>query len=265
MKELKTINDVISVLDGIIRETEENNDCLGYFAVLYRRVTLQVKDNIESGYFDDAERMELLDVIFAKRYIDAYYDHRSGKPVTQSWDKAFKLSQNYWPVTLQHLLIGMNAHINLDLGIVAAEISKEKNIEDLRNDFYKINEILSSLVNEVQNNLSTIWPPLRYILLKTGQYDNMIVDFSMKIARDGAWKFATELSAKRIEEIPQCIQTRDAAIAKVADIISNNKLSVKILLAIIRIGENGSVAEKIRKFKKENSEPSVTPVSTISG
>lgn len=265
MKELKTINDVISVLDDIIRETEENNDCLGYFAVLYQRVTLKVKEKIESGYFDDAERMELLDVIFAKRYIDAYYDHRSGKPVTQSWDKAFKLSQNYWPVTLQHLLIGMNAHINLDLGIVAAEISKEGNIEDLRNDFYKINEILSSLVNEVQNNLSTIWPPLRHILLKTGHYDNMMVDFSMKIARDGAWKFATELSGKRIEEIPQCIQTRDAAIAKVSDIISNNKLPVKIILAVVRLGETGSVAGKIRKLKKENPEPAVTPVPTISG
>lgn len=250
MKELKSINDVILVLDDIIQETEANNDTLGYFAVLYRRVTLKVKEKIESGYFEDAERMERLDVIFAKRYIDAYYSHREGLPVTQSWEKAFCLSKNFWPVTLQHLLIGMNAHINLDLGIVAAEISKGGNIEDLRNDFYKINEILSSLVNEVQTNLSTIWPPLRQILLKTGQYDNLMVDFSMKLARDGAWRFATELSGKINEDIPQCIETRDKAVAKVADIITNNKISIRILLGVVRLGETGSVSEKIRKFKK---------------
>src|SRR5690606_36496574 len=145
MKELKTINDVLATLDNIIQETEENNDTLGYFAVLYNRVTLKVKEEIEAGYFEDAERMEKLDVIFAKRYIDAYYDYRSGRPVTRCWDKAFKLSTDFWPVTLQHLLIGMNAHINLDLGIVAAEVCKGGKIEDLRTDFYKINEILSSL------------------------------------------------------------------------------------------------------------------------
>lgn len=264
MKELKTINDVLVILDDIIQETEEKNDTLGYFAVLYRKVTLKVKEEMESGYFEDSERMEQLDVIFAKRYIDAYYDYRSGRPVTQSWDKAFKLSKNLWPVTLQHLLIGMNAHINLDLGIVAAEVCKEGRIEDLRNDFYKINEILSSLVNEVQHNLCTIWPPLRSILLMTGQYDNLMVDFSMKIARDGAWNFATELSTKKKKEISHCIENRDAAVAKVADVITNNRLSVRILLAIVRLSETGTVSGKIRKLKKVNTAPSVTAVPGIS-
>lgn len=263
MKELKTINDVLDTLDIIIQETEENNDTLGYFAVLYKRVTLKVKEEIEAGYFEDAERMEKLDVIFAKRYIDAYFDYRGGRPVTQSWDKAFKLSTDFWPVTLQHLLIGMNAHINLDLGIVAAEVCKGKRIEDLQTDFYKINEILSSLVNEVQDNLSTIWPPLRRILLKTGQFDNKMVDFSMKIARDGAWRFATELSGKSQKDIPDCIQTRDIAVAKVADIITNKRLSIQILLKIVRLGEIGSVSGKIRKLKNMETEPSTTTVPEI--
>ncbi len=255
MKELKTIDDVLEVLDDIIEETEAQNNVLGYFAALYRRVTLQVKAEIEAGYFEDAERMELFDVLFAKRYIDAYYDYQNGKPVTRSWDKAFELSHNFWPITLQHLLIGMNAHINLDLGIVAAEICKGKNIEGLRNDFYKINEILSSLVHEVQTNLSTIWPPLRQILLKTGQLDNLMVDFSMKIARDGAWNFATELAAKKQENFATCIETRDAVVAGVADIITNNPLSIRILLGTVRIGEIGSVSGKIQKLKKTNLKP----------
>ncbi|WP_408024472.1 DUF5995 family protein [Tenacibaculum sediminilitoris] len=34
-------------------------------------------------------------------------------------------------MVLQHLLIGMNAHINFDLVIVAAEVSKGQNIQNL--------------------------------------------------------------------------------------------------------------------------------------
>jgi len=43
----------------------------------------------------------------------------------------------------------MNAHINLDLGIAAVEISRNKNLDDLENVFNKINEIISLLVHEV--------------------------------------------------------------------------------------------------------------------
>lgn len=264
MKKLETINDVITVLDNIILETQETNDSLGYFAVLYRRVTLKVKEGIETGYFEDAERMEHLDVIFAERYLEAYYKYRDNRSVTQSWDKAFKLSKNFWPVTLQHLLIGMNAHINLDLGIVAAEICKGRNIEDLRNDFYKINEILSSLVNEVQSNLCTIWPPLRPLLLMSGRYDNLMVDFSMRVARDGAWNFAKELAAKKQEEIPECIEIRDAAVANVAGIITNNRLSIRILLGIIRLGEIGTVSEKIMKLRDGAAAQPLSAVPEVS-
>jgi hypothetical protein len=35
-------------------------------------VTKKVKNGIENNLFDDGPRMEKLDVIFAKRYIDAY-------------------------------------------------------------------------------------------------------------------------------------------------------------------------------------------------
>src|SRR5690606_32359215 len=111
--------------------------------------------------------MEKLDIIFANRYIDAYYAWKNNGNITKSWEKAFEMSASFWPVVLQHLLIGMNAHINLDLGIAAAEISKGVNINDLENDFKKINTILSSLVNKVQNDLAEMWPALKKILQKT--------------------------------------------------------------------------------------------------
>ncbi|HKI89390.1 MAG TPA: DUF5995 family protein [Draconibacterium sp.] len=244
---INTIDDVIRFLDYIITESEKNNDTLGYFAALYQRVTLKVKEGIQTSYFEDGPRMEKLDVIFAKKYIDAWVAWKGNEKTSESWKKAFSFSTKYWPVVLQHLLIGMNAHINFDLGAAAAEISKNQNIEDLKNDFNRINEILSSLVNEVQNNLSTIWPALKRILVKTGKADNILADFSMEVARDGAWEFAKKLSALSHNERTGVIKSRDEKVALISKIITRSKPWLKIILWVVRVGELGSVSEKIKK------------------
>lgn len=247
--EIKTIDDVIRFLDYIISESEKNADPLGYFAVLYQRVTIKVKEEIQNNYFEDGPRMEKLDVVFAKKYIDAWVAWKNNREISESWEKAFLFSKKYWPVVLQHLLMGMNAHINLDLGIAAAEISKNKNIEHLKTDFFLINKILSSLVNDVQNNLSSIWPVLKKILVKTGKIDNILTDFSMETARDGAWEFAQQLVTLTENKWLAEIKIRDGKVARVSKLVTQPKPWLKIILWLVRIGELGSVSEKIEKLK----------------
>ena len=50
---------------------------------------------------------------------------------------------------MQHLLMGMNAHINLDLGIAASEVAGGNSIHDLKSDFMKVNDILAGLLSEI--------------------------------------------------------------------------------------------------------------------
>ena len=248
-KPVNTIDDVILALEKIIAESEQNEDVLGYFAALYQRVTIKVKHGIASGFFDDGHRMEQLDVAFAKRYLEAYQQYRENKAIRESWKRAFNLSDQYWPIVLQHLLMGINAHINLDLSIAATEISHGKNLEDLKNDFNRINQILSSLVHEVQDDLSFVWPALKYILKWTGKVDDYLVDFSMKLARDGAWEFATQLALKPENEIEQAIADRDQKVANIDRFIFKTGLIANIALRLIRITESGSVSGKIQKLK----------------
>ncbi len=244
LNQINTIDEVISTLENIINDSKKNNSTLGYFAALYQKVTLKVKEGIENNIFDDGLRMEKLDVIFAKRYIDAYYAYQNNEEITESWKVAFGISTNYWPIVLQHLLIGMNAHINLDLGIAAAEVSKGKNINDLEGDFNKINDVLSSLVNEAENDLAEIWPTLKIILKNVRKVDDFLVDFSMKIARDGAWKFAKSL-ANNQPDINVLITERDLKVAKKATIITNPGFIANAILRIIRLGKKGNVSGKI--------------------
>lgn len=249
--ELKTIDDVIRTLEVIILDSLENNDPLGYFAALYQKVTVKVKEGIQHNYFEDGPRMEQLDIVFAKRYIDAWVAWKINEPVTQSWEKAFTLATKKSPLVLQHLLIGMNAHINLDLGIAAVEVSPGEQIPLLENDFNKINQILASLVIEVQNNLSAIWPMLKWILSKTGKIDDLLVDFSMEKARKGAWKSATEMADLNVDGLDAYIHFRDTKVAVKSKIITNPGFFVQVLIWIIRIGEIGSVAQKIEKLKNK--------------
>ena len=143
------------------------------------------------------------------------------------------------------MLIGINAHINLDLGIAAAEVSKNGNINHLENDFNKINQILSSLVNEVQNDLSKMWPTLEKILQKTKKADDFFVDFSMELARNGAWKFAKTLAGTPIESIDKLINDRDIKVAKKAGLVTNPGFLVSVLFKIIKLGERGTIKERI--------------------
>lgn len=259
LSELKSIDDVLEVLDSIIFRSVVENDASGYFAALYRQVTFEVKQRVEDEYFDDGERMERLDVLFAKRYIEAYFLWKDGQPITESWKEAFTFCKKRNPVVFQHILMGMNAHINLDLGIAAAKVSGESDIGLLKNDFFRINEILSFMVDDVQNNLSSIWPLLKKILSKTGKLDNLLVDFSMKLARNGAWRFAENLWETPANEWDECINERDSIIAQKSKIITSPGFWPKVLLWIIRLGEKGSVPEKINYLlaKNHNNQESV--------
>ncbi len=245
----QSIDDIINALEEIIQASIRNNDPLGYFAALYQKVTIKVKEGISQGYFDDNERMEKLDIVFAKRYLDAYHDYRKNLPVTDSWKKAFDASKWYSPVVLQHLLLGMNAHISLDLGIAAAEVSEGSKLEDLHDDFNKINEVLSALVEEVEKNLSEIWPTFKLILKFSRRADNFLVDFSMKKARDGAWKFAQAIASEPEGNTADQIAERDKKVAAKVNLILHPGWLLRLIFVVIRIGERGSVKDKIQKLE----------------
>jgi hypothetical protein len=245
MTQATNINEVIELLDGIVDTSKKDNSPLAYFAILYLKVTKKVKEAIVDNFFDDNPRMEKLDVIFANRYLAAYFAYQQKTACSLCWQKAFEAAGSYWPIVLQHLLLGINAHISLDLGVAAAEVSKGRPIIDLKGDFDKINQILAALVNDVQNDLAEIWPTLTKILRWTKKLDDQLINFSMELVRNDAWKLAVLLSEDSSNDLAAAIHERDQKVAKQADILSNPGLIPKIVLGIVRLGERGSVKEKI--------------------
>ncbi|MBF4516332.1 hypothetical protein IRZ71_08260 [Flavobacterium sp. ANB] len=245
IKQANTINEVIQLLDEIIEKSKVEQSAIGLFATLYREVTVRVKEGIHDGSFQNGERMEKLDVIFANRYLKAYYQYQAKEKPSECWGFAFEQAEDFWPIVLQHLLLGINAHVNLDLGIASAQVSTIEDIGDLKSDFDQINAILSNLVGGVEKCLIKIWPTLTWVLKVTGKIDNFFIDFSMETARNGAWKFANEFVAVPENEREACTQLRDQRITEIARLVSNPGYFVSAVFKFIRLFERGTVAQKI--------------------
>ncbi len=177
---MTTIDDVLVQLDLIIDTARRRGSADGYFAALYRRVTKTVKTRIAQGAFADGPRMARFDVAFASRYVGAWLQHERRETPTSAWAVALSCETSFWPVVMQHLLLGMNAHINLDLGIVAAEIAPGASIQDLKGDFDAINQLLADLVGDVTDRMGTIWPGVRVLVKAGGGLDEDLVNFSLR-------------------------------------------------------------------------------------
>ncbi|KAA9040764.1 hypothetical protein FW778_01610 [Ginsengibacter hankyongi] len=242
-----TIDEVINQLEKIITYCEINNNCAGYFAVLYHKVTCKVKDCITNKDFEDGIRMERLDVTFANRYLAAFYAWIAGKPTTQSWKIAFDSVAQNKPLVLQHLLLGMNAHINLDLGIATALVMDGFSIDDIHKDFDTINSILASMIDNIEACLTKINPLMLLLNLNIYKYDEMLVQFSINTARDGAWMFAKELSLKKANDYENCISTRDESIQQLGSSIANpHGFLLKFIVKLIRLFEKKNIAAVIK-------------------
>ncbi|HYH81506.1 MAG TPA: DUF5995 family protein [Longimicrobium sp.] len=238
-----TIDGVIERLQAIIKDCIARQDRLGYFAALYNRVTLAVRDGIKAGAFQDGARMERLDVIFANRYITAYDTYRSGELPSVSWYKAFNAAQTSNHIVLQHLLAGMNAHINLDLGVAAARVAGPGGaIDGLRVDFNRINDLLAGLTPIVEQQLDDTSPVFKELSGIAPKLELKMVGFSMEKARDAAWAFAKELAPLR--KLPQVarMSTRDMQASLVSDAVLNDGLIVRL----IRARESTDVAHNIQ-------------------
>ncbi len=83
--EANNIEEVIQGLDTIIVRAKETSSRVGFFAALYRQVTLQIQQRITQGLFDNNVRMNELATRFANRYFKALDTYQQGEELSKAW------------------------------------------------------------------------------------------------------------------------------------------------------------------------------------
>lgn len=243
---MTSIEATIERLTGIVDDSRQQRSRDGYFAALYRNVTVAMRDRIRSGRFDDADRMERFVVAFADRYLDAHRAWRAGEPTTASWALTFEAVGRWRPVALQHLLVGMNAHINLDLGVVAAELAGDSSgLPALRRDFDQVNRVLGELVEASQGAVASVSPWLSLVDRFGGRSDEAIIRFSLRVARDQAWRAAQRLAPLEGTARLQAIDALDQAVAGIGRRVLHPGARLTLVLLLVRLRETASVPEVI--------------------
>jgi Family of unknown function (DUF5995) len=77
---------------------------------------------------------------------------------SHSWLVAFNGASLPDPIIVQQMIAGVNAHIDLDLGIAAEEIAPGVKLPSLKNDFNTVNAVLASQVNGVLDEIDDSRP-----------------------------------------------------------------------------------------------------------
>jgi hypothetical protein len=246
----QTIDQVIAQMDQVIDRCIRERSRLGYFAMLYRDVTARVRDGIAAGRFENGPRMERLDVIFANRYLSALYEFWDGTTPAQSWLIAFNAAHQWSPIVMQHLLLGMNAHINLDLALAAVQVAPGNQLPALHRDFEEITILLGEMTLEMEERMERVSPWFRLIDRVGGRTNEQICGFAMQQARDLAWQTAEELAGLDTEQFAQKIVERDQIVATLGKVIlSPVGIVLRLGLGAIRARETRPVLQVIQLLK----------------
>ena len=237
----ENITEVIQQLEAVVEQSIIESDAHGIFAATYLQMTRRVSLGIDAGLFDDGERMDRFDTLFANRYFTALSQRREGEKPCQSWQVVFEGAEEVDNIALQHMLLGVNAHICFDLPIAAADIAPGA-IEDLRDDFERINTIISVLLDEAQEVLNESSRGMKRIDRMGGDVDEWLALVSLQKMRARAWSEAQVLAGLSLECRKKAEQTSDRNTANLGRLIARPPRILQSIINLIRLGEQGKTA-----------------------
>jgi hypothetical protein len=262
-----TLDGVVDNIQKIIDWSKESASRFGYFAALYKRITIAVRTAVADGVFEDGERMALFDALFAGRYFDAINGHfhpeRFAKP-TRSWQQTFDAATRQDPIILQHMLAGVNTHIDLDLGIAAQNISPGAKLPTLHNDFNTINAVLASQINGILDSMHELSPALADLYAVLQDNEVFAINQGIRALRDSAWRFASVLAVEPSFLHPPTIWARDRKVAGQGELVFHPPGLIGVIDAAVKAiaaRESRDIVHNIEVLDRIASAPA--PIATV--
>jgi len=248
----RSVDECIAVLDEVIADAAANHSYLAVFPAMYRAVTTEVRRANAAGFFEDPNRLEALMSTFAGLYFDAVEAHRRGVAAPRCWDLAFTVAESRRRRSIiQHLLLGMNAHINLDLGIAAAGIAGPDELPSLYGDYLRVNEVLFTLVDQLQAGLNDVSPWMGLLDRVGLGIDETFMKLGLRTCRDRAWRFAERLVGEGEAATRELIAERDAEVRRLGRLVSARFSVFDAVSVIIKSREVRDVEAIVAAFDRQ--------------
>lgn len=119
------------------------------FNSAYRVITKNFQTTFQNDFFQEPEEFALLDVVFARFYVDALDDYYIQESLPTVWNKL--LVDKKLPIYIQ-LLLGANAHINKDLPLALQKLSYAQQL-NIKVDYFAADKIFWQSSREIINSL----------------------------------------------------------------------------------------------------------------
>ncbi len=218
-----------STIESLRAAALDAGDAGGFFAAMYARVTDRVQAAITDGRFGDGERMAR----FTSTFADWYLGPRDGsRPRPACWKAADDVSGDRRLLIVQHLLLGINAHVNHDLPQVVVELADgEASLDVLRPDFDAINDILAETQPDVLRDLGRV---AGWTQLAVSRGGGRVFNFSLGRARSQAWQTAQRIHRLDDSERAGEVAELDRLVSVLAHLITRPSAPVAWLLAMPR-------------------------------
>ena len=195
--------DLVQKMDRLASSWEAAKDNRGIFLRCYCMMTENMTRALENQRFIDGEWVENLLNRFAEYYFDALACYDCGEEVPQVWRTVHEEATKDDLHVLQHLFLGVNAHINYDLVLTLYEIlspewdSLTDQQKDIRyNDHMMVNTIIGETIDQVQDEVvETHAPQMDLVDKLLGRLDEKLISGLISKWRKSVWKDTLELLA----------------------------------------------------------------------
>ena len=190
------------------QQWESAGDRRAIFLYCYAMMTENMLEAIDATRFQDGPWVSQLLHRFADYYFDALVCYDCGdEKVPEAWRQVHEASLHQSLHVLQHLLLGVNAHINYDLVLTLYEVLhpewhslSEEGRRKRRSDHRMVNQVIAETIDRVQDEVVERYDPIMDIIDRLlGRLDERFLSTLISSWREEVWDNAQAMLACRNE------------------------------------------------------------------
>jgi hypothetical protein len=198
-----TVDELIARMVALLATLEADGDPGRFFLGTYLRITRAVQTALDDGRYEDPAWVAVWDVDFAGLYLDALEAYRRDPATAPApWRHAFGASPTLRPEG--HVLLGVNAHINLDLPqslvrvIPSEEFADPAALARRRRDHERIDGVLAARVADEDVELQRAGDPRTSLDRMLAPLNHVATRTFLRESRRKVWVNTTVLHRARL-------------------------------------------------------------------